>query len=337
VTLTNAQRFGIALCVAFLVFAVAGPWLTANRPEEQFSDFVYAPPMRPHLVDASGTLRAPFVYPLALEDRLFFRYTEDRSRPAPLHLFERGALVAIDSTAASPWFPLGTDALGRDQFARLAAGTRLSLGVAFLAACGALLIGALVGGLAGFLGGPIDDGLMRLSDFIIALPAVYMVLALRAAMPLVLSTAEVFWTMVVVLALVGWPLAARGVRAVVAAERTREYAEAARAMGASRTRLLLRHLLPAARGFLIVQTTLLLPAFVLAEATLSYVGLGFAEPISSWGGMLREAGRGRALLDAPWLLAPALAIVFATLAVNLAAGGTRTPLTGPGRINPLSH
>ena len=222
--------------------------------------------------------------------------------PMPLRLFRDGALLSVDAAHGSPWFPLGADALGRDELARLAWGTRLSLGVALGAALGALVIGAIVGGLAGFAGGLVDDGLMRVADVIIALPAVYVVLALRASMPLVLTTAEVFWTMVVVLAVVGWPFPARGVRAVVAAERTREYAEAARALGASRTRLLLRHLLPAARGFLVVQTTLLVPAFVLAEATLSFVGLGFSEPIPSWGAMLREAGRGRALVDAP--LAP---------------------------------
>jgi peptide/nickel transport system permease protein len=151
---------------------------------------------------------------------------------------------------------------------------------------------------------------------------VYVVLALRAAMPLVLTTSQVFWTMVAVLALVGWPFPARGVRAVVASERAREYAEAARAIGASRTRVLLRHLLPAAQGFLTAQTTLLIPAFILAEVTLSYVGLGFAEPVSSLGAMLRDAGSGRALIDAPWLLAPAAAIVLAVLAVNLAASGS---------------
>jgi peptide/nickel transport system permease protein len=161
---------------------------------------------------------------------------------------------------------------------------------------------------------------MRLSDFILALPAVYAVLALRAAAPLVLSTSQIFWIMVSVFALVGWPLAARGVRAVVAAERSREYAEAARSIGASGTRLLLRHLLPAARGFLVVQASLLLPAFILAEATLSFAGLGFGEPTSSWGVMLQEAGRGRTLADAPWLLAPAGAIAALVFGVNLFTG-----------------
>jgi peptide/nickel transport system permease protein len=315
----TSPRGGAILLGVLALLALAGPYVTPRDPAQQFPDFVYAPPMWPRVIDTSGHWRLPFVYPLQLEDRLEHRYAEDRNRPLPIRLFRDSALLSLDS-AAPPWFPLGTDALGRDQLARLALGTRLSLGVALAAALGALLAGALVGGLAGFNGGAIDNGLMRISDFIVALPAVYVVLALRAAMPLVLTTSQVFWTMVIVLAIVGWPFPAKGVRAVVASERSREYAEAARAMGASRTRLLLRHLLPAARGFLVVQATLLVPAFILAEATLSYVGLGFAEPIPSWGAMLREAGHGRALVEAPWLLAPALAIVVAALTVNLVAG-----------------
>jgi peptide/nickel transport system permease protein len=314
----TSPRGGAILLGVLAALALAGPHLTPHDPARQFPDFVYAPPMRPRVIDASGQWRMPFVYPLLLENRLEHRYVEDRSRPLSIRYLQ-GSALSVDPSAP-PWFPLGTDALGRDQLSRLALGTRLSLGVALVAAIGALLVGALAGGLAGFNGGFVDNGLMRVSDFIVALPAVYVVLALRAAMPLVLTTWQVFWTMAVVLAMVGWPFPARGVRAVVASERTREYAEAARAMGASRTRLLLRHLLPAARGFLVVQTTLLVPAFILAEATLSYVGLGFAEPIPSWGAMLREAGRGRALVEAPWLLAPAATIVLAALAVNLVAG-----------------
>jgi len=314
------RRLGTAICVLLATLVLCGPWLVANGPEQQFVDFIYAPPMRPHVIDSSGALRFPFVYPLVLENRLEHRFTEDHTRIVTVRLFRGGRLLSVDPAATTPWFPLGADALGRDQLARLAWGARLSLGVALAAACGALVIGAIVGAIAGFAGGALDDLLMRVSDFVIALPAVYVVLALRASMPLVLTISQVFWTMAGVLALVGWPVAARGVRAVVAAERGREYAEAARAIGASRTRLLLRHLVPAARGFLVVQATLLVPAFVLAEATLSYVGLGFAESIPSWGVMLREAGQGRAFVDAPWLFAPALAIALSTLAINLVAG-----------------
>jgi peptide/nickel transport system permease protein len=322
----SQRRWGIALCGVLALLAIAGPRMAGGGPAEQHADFVYAPPMLPRIIDGEGSLRLPFVYPLQLEDRLEHRYGQDRSRRMPLRFIRDGRIISVDRDPASPWFPLGSDALGRDQLARLAIGARLSLGVALVAALGALMLGAAIGSVAGFAGGSLDDLLMRVSDFIIALPGVYVVLSLRAAMPLVLSVPQVFWTMVVVLAAVGWPFAARGVRAVVAAERHREYAEAARAIGASRTRLLLRHLLPAARGFLVVQTTLLVPAFVLAEATLSYVGLGFSEAFPSWGAMLRDAGQGRAFVEAPWLFAPALAIVIAALAINLAAAerGHRT-------------
>jgi peptide/nickel transport system permease protein len=321
-----AKPAGLVLAAAIALLALAGPWLAGNSPEMQFADYVYAPPMRPHVIDGSGAVRRPFVYPLVLQDRLERRYAEDRSRPMPLRFFRNGRALSVDSQGA-PWFALGTDGLGRDQLGRLAAGARLSLGVAVAAALGALVVGTIAGALAGFAGGAVDEGLMRGADFVIALPALYVVLALRAAMPLVLSPWQVFWTLAAVLAAVGWPFPARSVRAVVASERTREYAEAARAAGASRTRLLLRHLLPAARGVLTVQATLLLPAFVLAEATLSFVGLGFGEPISSWGAMLRDAGGGRALIEAPWLLMPALAIVASALAVNLLAAcdSARTP------------
>lgn len=333
--MTRARAAGWLLATAIATLGAAGPLASPNDPAAQFTDFVYAPPMWPRILDASGNLRAPFVYPLLLANRLERRYAEDRTRPVPLAIGAGGRLLSPDPSASIHWFPLGTDALGRDQLARLAAGTRLSLGVALTAALGALLAGATIGGLAGQSRGLLDDGLMRTADFVIALPAVYVVLALRAALPLVLSTWQVFWTLAVVLTVVGWPLPARGVRAVVAGECVKEYAEAARAIGASRTRLLLRHLLPAAGGLLVLQATLLVPAFVLAEATLSYVGLGFAEPTPSWGAMLREAGTGRALLDAPWLLAPALAIVATALAVNLLAPGGFAHLRAGTSKSPL--
>jgi peptide/nickel transport system permease protein len=204
----------------------------------------------------------------------------------------------------------------------------LSLGLAVFAALGALGLGALVGALSGFAGGRLDELLMRIADFVMVLPAVYVVLALRSVMPLVLSTTRVFWTISGVLALAAWPYCARGVRAIVAAERRKEYAESARAAGAGSMRILLRHLLPATRGFLAVQGTLLLPAFILAEATLSFVGLGFAEPTASWGLMLHEAARTSALSEAPWLLTPAAAIVLSVLAVHLAVADRSA--IGPG-------
>jgi peptide/nickel transport system permease protein len=144
-------------------------------------------------------------------------------------------------------------------------------------------------------------------------------------LPLVLTAAQVFWMLAVVFALAGWPYPARGVRAIVSVERRREYAEAARALGASPWRILLRHLLPAARGYLLTQASLLLPAYILAEATLSFVGFGFPVPTPSLGVMLQDAARISALSEAPWLLAPAAFIVLAILAVQHAVPGVEGP------------
>jgi peptide/nickel transport system permease protein len=219
---------------------------------------------------------------------------------------------------------LGGDGLGRDLLSRLLLGARTTLGVALLAAVGAVLIGVLIGGVAGYAGGIVDETLMRLADLVLVLATIYAVLALRAVLPLVLSTRAVFWLLVGLLTVVAWPYVARGVRAIVAAERGREYTLAAIAVGAGPLRILATHLLPATRGFLVVQATLLLPAFILAEATLSYIGLGFAPPAASWGVMLGEASNISAIADFPWLLSPAAAIIAVVFAVNVVSGaGTR--------------
>jgi peptide/nickel transport system permease protein len=313
------RRAGIALVGFIVLVAVLAPALTPNRPETRFADRAYAPPMPLRIVGSDGRLRAPFVYPVRLADRLERRYEEDKANPVPVTWFSRGVVVQLTDEGRGPWLPLGGDGSGRDVFARLVHGARLSLAVALAATLGAMLIGTLIGGVAGAAGGVVDETLMRLSDFVIVLPAMYVVLSLRAALPLVLPPAQVFALVAGILALVGWPIVARGVRAIVAGERERDYAQAALSLGAGRARLLLRHLLPAARGFLAAQAALLAAAFILAEATLSYVGLGFPDPSVSWGVMLQEAANVSAMADAPWTLAPAAGIFLVVLGVNLAA------------------
>jgi peptide/nickel transport system permease protein len=313
---------GAAVLAITAAAAVFAPALTFHDPHEQFADFPYAPPMRPRIFDDGWRPHLPFVYPIRNIDRLERRYAEDRSTRVPLFL-------APEASRRQPVFLLGADALGRDLWSRLLFGARASLGIALAASLGALALGTAAGALAGYAGGFLDDMLMRAAEVVLVLPAIYVVLALRAAMPLVLEPGDVFAGLSIVLALAGWPIVARGVRAIVAAERDRDYAEAARASGASAARVLLVHLLPAARGFVTTQAALLIPAFVLAEATLSFVGFGFAEPVPSWGTMLQDAGTARAFADFPWLLSPAIAIAIVSLAVNAAVSSNYEDL---GRV-----
>jgi len=319
------KRAGQWMLVVVALVALAAPWLAPNPPDRRFPGSLYAPPSTVRLFD--GGPRAPFIYPQRLVSPLERRFEEDTSRPVSLRWFTDSRLVTVPEAGGGPLLLLGADSLGRDTFSRLVYSARTSLALALVSTLAALFVGALVGGAAGYAGGGIDHVLSRFTDFVLVLPAIYVALALRAAMPLVLPAATVFLVLTAIFALLGWPVVARGVRAIVASEREREYVVAGRALGATPWRLLGRHLLPATAGYLAAQATLLLPAFIMAEATLSYVGLGFPDTVPTWGTMLQDAANVSLLVDAPWMLAPAAAIFIVVLAVNLVVQGTgRTPV-----------
>jgi peptide/nickel transport system permease protein len=298
------RRAGIFILV-LIAAATLAPALAPYESGRAFRDFLHAPPMRPHVEGGSVV-----AYPLILANRMEQRFESDRSRTVPLPWF---------GTSDIPVFLLGADDFGRDVLSRLLHGARTSIGLALVATFGAVFIGALAGAWAGYRGGWVDEGVMRVADFVLVLPVIYVVLVLRAMLPLVLPPLTVFLLVSWIFILVGWPFVAKGVRAIVAVERQREYVQAAHSLGAGHARIIIRHLLPACTGHLIVQATLLLPAFILAEATLSFVGLGFPDPVASWGTMLAGAGNYNAIARFPWTLAPAAAIFAIVFATNLIA------------------
>src|SRR5258706_1269501 len=311
------RRFGLALLAVTVVGAAFAPVVGPYAIDRQFRGFLNAPPARPHIIDEDGSWHALFIYPWRLASQLEQRYEEDRSTRIRLTWFPGGHLLTSSSSERAPFFLLGADSYGRDVFSRLLYGARISLGLSFVAAAGSTLLGPLVGGIAGYAGGLLDDALMRGSHFVLVLPAMYVALALRSALKLVLPPFEVFALLTGIFAIVGAPFIARGVRAIVRSEKQLDYSAAAASLGASHLRLLVRHLLPAARGFIAVEITMLVPSFIVAEATLSYVGLGFPDPVASWGTMLHDASTVRAFADFPWLLSPAAAMFLVVLGLNL--------------------
>jgi peptide/nickel transport system permease protein len=215
--------------------------------------------------------------------------------------------------------------VGRDRFSRLLIASRFSLVVGPVGTLLASALGIFLGCLAGFGGRVVDGVLMRVADAMMALPALVLILAARAAFPLKLPPAEAGLLMVSIFALVGWAEMARLTRGLVLSLRRREFVLAAESLGLSKARILFRHILPNAARPLVVQVTLMLPFFLLTETALSYFGAGPQAPEASWGNMLTEAGDSNLLARQPFtLLAPAFCIFFFVLGVRLISDGLKT-------------
>lgn len=214
------------------------------------------------------------------------------------------------------WFPLGTDEYGRDVYSRLCHGATVSLLLAPAAVLFSLLLALLLGGGAGYCGGWVDRLVMRSGEVFLALPWFYFVVALRAALPLRLDPRAAVLALFVLLGALGWAAPARLFRGLVRELRTQEYVAAARSLGAGHLRIFCVHLLPALWPALRTQLLLSVPAYILTEVNLSFLGLGVAEPMPTWGNLLVPLQNYSVLRSCPWMFAPAAALVLVFLALN---------------------
>ena len=224
-----------------------------------------------------------------------------------------------DSISAPPssHFLLGTDELGRDRFSRLLYGTRVSLLLAPAAAVLSTLIAALIGGLAGYLGGRWERSITAGIDLFLSLPWLFLLLAVRALLPLNTSPVASVMITFLLLGCLGWATPARIIRAGTRTLVHSDYLVQARANGVSATRLFWHHLLPNLRPILLAQFWVSVPVFILSEANLGLLGLGVSEPLPSWGAMLRELENYTAVLHNPWMLAPAVLLVAVVSCLQL--------------------
>ena len=240
-----------------------------------------------------------------------------------LGLFEtRTHLFGLDDPQQTVHL-LGTDRLGRDLLSRTVYGARISLSIGLVGVLLSLMLGIALGGISGYYGGIIDELIQRVIEFLRSIPAIPLWMGLSAALPKDMSPLRIYFSITVILSLIGWTSLARVVRGRFLALREEDFVLAARLVGSSELRIILRHMVPSFLSYIIATLTLAVPGMILAETGLSFIGLGLRAPAISWGVLLQEAQNLRSVALAPWVLAPGLAVVISILSFNFLGDGLR--------------
>jgi peptide/nickel transport system permease protein len=309
-------RASVICILIFYLFAAASPVVAPYDPANQYRNLPDCPPMPLHLTPRAQWAHGFFfAYPMTMQDPLARRFVEDHSRKTYIRFFHRGHLFTTES-ADQPWFLLGSEGLGRDLFSRIVYGARVSMCIGLVGVLISFSLGISIGAFSGYVGGRIDNLIMRWCEIEMSLPQFYFLLALAAVIPSGQSTVLTFFMIVAIMAFIGWAGFARVIRGMAASVRSAPYVEAGRALGGSRRRLLGRHVIPSLLGFAAVNASLSIPGYILGESALSLLGLGIQEPAASWGNLLSQAMDPQNIEHYPWVLIPGIFISVAVMAFN---------------------
>jgi peptide/nickel transport system permease protein len=324
--------FLLVLYAAILFVEFLAPYELHTRDTKH----IYAPPQSVHLFD-KGQFIGPFVYGYDYKlntDTLKREYTPNPNMVQKLRFFclgddyrfwglIEGRLHLFCPAEKGTAFLLGTDRLGRDMLSRVIYGARISLTIGLFGVALSFILGIVIGGLAGYHGGWVDNLTQRLIEILRSLPHIPLWLALAAVLPVTWSPLLVYFGITIILALLEWTGLARAVRSKLLALREEDFCVAAQLMGARPRRIIGRHLLPSFMSHLIASATLSIPSMILGETTLSYLGLGLRPPITSWGVLLNEAQNINVVVLYPWLMIPAVPLILVVLAFNFFGDGLR--------------
>ena len=327
----------LALIVLIIIYAALlfADFLAPYSKDYSDRNMAYAPPSKIFTIDENGKLSWPYTYNYKREflpEQMQVTYSLDRTKKYPVKFFTKGEnykflglipcnihLFGTDGQV----FLLGTDINGRDVFSRLLFGGRISMTIGFLALFVLFPIGLLYGGISGYFGGKTDMIMMRFAEAVMSIPSFYLLIILAAILPSNMTSIQRFILIVVILAMIGWAGFARVVRGMVLSIKTQDFVEAARSIGASKLRIIVKHILPQTTSYIIVAMTLSVPSYILSESGLSFLGLGIQQPDASWGNMLKEAQEYFNILYRPWLLTPGFLIFIAVLSFNIVGDTVR--------------
>lgn len=341
------RRHRLAMVSSFVLLFIAlvglfCEFLAPFSPDAFSPRYTYAPPQRLHLFDRNeeGSLVfRPYVngYKVTIEQTALRRvFTIDENVKYPVGLFVKsdpypmwGGLFTLETKflgplkKGDPLYLLGADRLGRDMLSRIVYGTRISMSIGLVGVALSLMLGIILGGISGYKGGMVDNVIQRVIEFILSLPTTPLWLGLAAAMPNNWPPLRIYFAITLILSLIGWTSLARVIRGRFLSLRTEDFVTAARLDGASEKRIIFRHMAPSFVSHIIAEVSLAIPAMILAETALSFLGLGLQPPIVSWGVLLQEAQNIRSIVTAPWLFAPGVAVVIAVLSLNFVGDGLR--------------
>lgn len=326
------------LFIPFLVVALVPEFFATYDPIHTDATQSYVPPMPVQWID-EGSFH-PYVY--ATEgarnpQTLKMEWKANPERKLYLHLFVRGEpykilglipsdihLLGVESSnPKEKLYLMGTDRLGRDLWSRLMSGTRISLSIGLVGVILSLCLGILLGGISGYFGGKVDLVIQRLIELLQSLPQIPLWLALTAALPPEWGPLQIYFAISIILSIFGWTTLGREVRGRFLALREEDFVVAAQLAGASQLRVILRHMVPAMTSHIIATSTLAIPAMILSETALSFLGLGLRPPVISWGVLLQEGQNVQSMALAPWVLLPGLAVILSVLLLNIIGDGLR--------------
>ncbi|MBT4136942.1 MAG: ABC transporter permease [Candidatus Latescibacteria bacterium] len=331
-----AMAAGLVIISLYFV-AIFCEFLAPYALDHREVEYAFAPPQRLHFISDDGIHLWPFVYGLhgiRHPETLRKFYIEDKSKKYSLRLFVRGEsyyfwglfktdlhLFGVDKGGAL--FLLGTDHLGRDLLSRIIYGSRISLTIGLVGVALSFVFGLVIGVVSGYYGGWVDNVIQRGIEILRSFPSIPLWMALAASLPASWSPLQVYMGITVVLSFIGWTGLARQVRGKILSLREEDFATAALLAGASKWRIMTRHLLPSFMSHIIVSITLAVPGMILGETSLSFLGLGLRPPVTSWGVLLKEAQNVQAVAFQPWLLTPVIFVIITVLAFNFVGDGLR--------------
>jgi peptide/nickel transport system permease protein len=333
------------IVMGFYAVVLGADFLAYADPNASEAQRSLMPPQRIYLFD-DGRF-APYVHGFKGErDPETFKrvYRPDPSVKVPIRFFAPGFeyrflgvipstrhLIGVDGDVSQTLFLLGTDVQGRDLWSRLIYGTRISLTIGLLGVTLSLLLGVILGGLSGFYGGVTDTIIQRTIEILRSIPTIPLWMGLAAAMPRDWTILQVYFAITIIISLLGWTELARVVRGRFLAMREEDFVVSARLVGCTRPRIILVHMVPSFMSHIIAATTLALPAMIISETALSFLGLGLRPPAISWGVLLQQAQNVQTVAISPWLMLPAVPVIVAVMAFNFLGDGLRDAADPYGR------